>query len=395
MIQINRPLRVLPGLDVKEVMSRHQLKIRCLKIKLRTNEDYGFLALKMENLERLHIDDGTYCRTPIPTALHLGKLRAVILQRLPVVPSDAFFNLTDLTLHNILSPVDNLVDVLQANQTLEVVRINETAVAEDPQRRLISLPNLKLLCISYSSPVIVLHMVNPLPTPSQVIVRVDPSMLIASGISEVFCPFLIFGPNDPVLAASISMLPEEASITFHTFTGSAVQIIAQADLMDGWNHPEFSLFLETLSSWGPFPNLRSMDLHIERRATGPVHTATIHTLLSAMPKMTRLSFKGHTLCLSICQALDLRRAYETICPELEYLGGTLYPNDPIADTLHSLSDVLKSRPNIQEVALGALLLAEKVEGVLEESGSLIEEIKSRGVHGFSFTPITEWSRIDL
>lgn len=186
------------------------------------------------------------------------------------------------------------------------------------------------------------------------------------------------------------MLLEEASITFHTDAGATFEIITQAGTVDVGYPPVFRPLLEAASLWGPFPGLRSMHLQVERTTTGPINTALIHILLSRTPSMTRLSFKGHTLCLHICQALAITRASGMVCPELEYLGGTLYPDDHVVDSLRSLSVALKDRPAIREVALDVLLQGGEVEGVLADIDPLIKEIKSHGVHAFSLTPITEW-----
>ena len=390
-IHIEQPNGILQGPDITRAISRHPSKIRYLHINPRSREDYDFLTLKMENVERLHIKGGSFSRQPIPSASHSPKLRVVILQRLPTVPPSAFINLTDLTLHSIISPISNLVDTLQANQTLEKVRFIGTLVEADPHRRLVSLPNLKLLCISHSSPVAILRILSPLPTPSRVIVHDDTTSLATSEIGILINPFLMFGPKDPVHTASISFLSGEASITFHTSSGATVQIIIQATPgVAGGGHPaEFSSLLRDISQWGPFPDLCSMHLHIVPAATGPVHNATIYSLLSRAPKMTRLSFGGSTLFRHIAQALNSTSASEMICPELEFLGGTLRPDDVVIDGLRSLSDAIKRGPaTIRKVFLGVPGSEEEIAGIVAAAGPLIQDIKSHGVHELLLTRIT-------
>lgn len=390
-IHIDQPNGIRLGPDITGAISRHPSNIRYLHINPRSREDYDFLTLKMENLERLHIKGGTFSRQPIPSASHSPKLRVVVLQHLPTVPPNVFINLTDLTLHSVISPISNLVDILQTNQTLEKVRFIGTLVEADPHGRLVSLPNLKLLCISLSSPVAILRTISPLPTPSRVIVHDDTTGLETLRIRALFDPFLVFGPKDPVCAASISFLPEEASITFHTPNGATAQITIQAaPAVVGGGHPaEFSLLLRDISRWGPFPDLRSMYLHIAPAATGPVHSATIYSLLSRAPKMTRLSFSGSTLFRHIAQAFNLMPTSEMICPELEFLGGTLCPDDVVIDGLRSLSDAIKRGPaTILKIALDVPGSEEEILRILAEAGPLIQEIKAHGVHELLLTRIT-------
>lgn len=386
-IQIDQPGQI-PEVEVTKVISSFPFNIRYLKIKPGTEKGCGFLVLKMKNLERLHVSADTNASgfTYIPTASHLTKLRAVILQNLPAVPHNVFFNITGLTLTNITFPVANLVDVFQANQTLEIVRINNTPVAEDLAGRTVSLPSLKLLCISHSSPLAVLRMLSPLPLTSRVIIHDHPTTLATSGISDVFHPSLIFGPNSPFLSASISMLLGEALVTFGTFTGATVEIIAQADPVGADHRSEFYLFLSALSEWKPFSDLDSLHLRIERGAVWPITLSLIRALLSRVPRITHLSFEGHALCFLIGQALNVMRSYGMICTKLNRLDGTLHPNDRITESIRSLSDALKIRPNIREVALYALLQEEKVEEVIAEVHPLMIEIESYGVNEVSFTP---------
>ena len=382
-IRVDRPVGTRPGAEtITEVISRHPSNIRALQINPRIKEEYDVLTLNMEALEHLYIHSGTFGRTLIPTASHLTKLRSLTLRRLPTVPHDVFFNIRQLTLYNIISPIDNLVDVLRANQTLEKIQICDTVVMADPQGRLTSLPNLQHLIISHSSPMVVLRTLIPLPTPSQVTVADDTAILVLPEISDLFNPFLMFGPNDSVLTASISMPFEEGSVAYRTSMGATVQIATRAPPAAPGAPPEFSLLLRAVSQWGPFPDLRSMHLHIEPSATGPIDAAVIRALLSRVPRVTRLIFKGHTLCFHICQALNATSG--GICPELEYLGGTLYPDDQITDCLHSVSEALRGRPTIREVALDALCMEGEIEGIIAKTSPLIEGIKSRSTYEFSF-----------
>ena len=374
------------------VISRHPSNIRCLQINPRSMEDYEFLTLKMENLEHLYIKDGFFCRQPIPSASHLTKLRAVILQRLATVPHDAFIKLTDLTLHNIVYPMLNLVDMLQANQTLERIRFNATVVEDDPHERLVSLPNLKLLCISHSSPIAILHILSPLPTPSRVIIHDATTGLEALRIESLFNPFLMFGPNDLVREASISILSGEASITFHTSNDATAQIIIQAaPMVVGGEHPaEFSSLLRDVPQWGPFPDLRSMHLHIEPAATGPIDVVAIYHLLSVAPRMARLSFNGSTLFHHISHALSLTQTSGHTSLELELLGGTLRADDAVIAGLRSLSGAVRQgSATIQRIALCILGSEEEIAGILAEAGPLIEGMASNGVHEVLLTP---WDR---
>jgi hypothetical protein len=361
-------------------------------------EDYDFLTLKMENLERLHIKGGTFSRQPIPSASHSPNLRVLILQRLPIIPPGAFINLTDLTLHSIISPISNLVDTLQTNQALEKVRFIGTLVEADPHGRLVSLPNLKLLCISHSSPITILRILSPLPTPSRVVVHDDTTTPAISRIGTLFDPFLMFGPKDPVHAASISFLSREASVTFNTSNHATVQITIQAvPVVVGGGHPaaEFSPLLGDVSRWGPFPDLRSMHLHIAPAATGPIHNAMIYSLLSGAPRMAHLSFSGSTLFRHIAEALDSTPASGMICPELEFLGGTLRPDDVVVDGLRLLSDAIKRGPlTIRKIALGVPGSEEEIAEILAEAGPLIQEIRSHGVHELLLTRITVWDYSD-
>ena len=387
MVRIDQPLGINQGVNIAEAISRHPSNIRCLEISPRAREDYAFLASKMDNLERLHIKAGTYSRTPLPTPSHLTKLRVLILQRLPAVPHDSFSNITDLTLSTIVSPMANLVDVLQTNEALEILRINRTAVSADPLRRLVSLPNLKLLCISHSSPVTILHMLSPLPIPSRVIIHDDVTNSVTSDVSALFNPFLIFGPNDPVRTASISVLPGEAPITFHTLGGATVEITVQVSSLPEDEHiGEFFLLLGDVARWGPFPNLCSLNLHIETSATEHLHTIMIKALISVAPRLTHLSISGRTLFHHVCQALHSG----LVCPELEYFRGVLHPNDPIDNSLRSLSETLKRRATaIRTIVLDIPLREEEIRGILSETGLSIEEMKSHGVDQFSLNSTTK------
>jgi hypothetical protein len=221
-----------------------------------------------------------------------------------------------------------------------------------------------------------------------VVVHDDSLTLGTQEFSELFNPFLMFGPNDPVLTASISMPLEEASITFHTSMGGTAEIATRALPVAPGHLPELSLLLRAVSQWGPFPHLRSIHLHIEPNATGPINTVLIHLLLSGVPRATRLTFEGHTLCFHIFQALNMTTG--RICSELEYLGGTLYPGDHITSLLRSLSEALRERPTIREVVLDVLSREGEIEGIRAETGPLVEEIESHGTEfSFSFTSITE------
>jgi len=166
-IHIDQPNGILQRPDIIDAIFRHLPDIRYLQINSRSREDYDFLTMKTESLERLHIECGTFSRKRIPSGSHSPNLRVVILQRFPTVSPDAFINLTDLTLHSITSPMSNIVDTLQANQILENVRFIWTLVEADPCGRLVSLPILKLLCISHSSLDAILHILSPLPTPPE------------------------------------------------------------------------------------------------------------------------------------------------------------------------------------------------------------------------------------
>jgi len=399
MIQIDQPNGIFQAPDTIRAISQHPSNIRCLHITPRIKEDYGFLALELENLERLHIKGGSFSRQQIPSASHLPKLRVVILQRLTTVPHDAFVNLTDLTLQAIISPITNLVDMLQENQTLEKIRFKGVLVGTDPHGRLISLPNLKLLCISCSSPVAILRILSPLPTPSKVIVHEDTTSSTISTIRTLFDPFLMFGPDDFARTASISFLSGEASITLHTSNDATVQIIIHAPVVAGGGHPaEFSSVLLDVSRWGPFPGLRSMHLHIDPTATGFIYNSTIRSLLSGAPRMTHLSFNGSTLFDRISHVLKSTDANGIVvtCPELEFLGGTLPPDDVVTSGLvirglRSLSHAVKKGPaTIRKITLGVPGSEEEIAGILAEAGPLVEDIKSHGVHEFLLTPITEW-----
>ena len=396
MVQINQPNGIFQGSDSVGAISRHPSNIRCLHITPRIKEDYEFLTLKLENLERLHIKGGNFSRQQIPSASHLQKLRAVILQRLPTFPHDAFINLTDLTLQNIISPITNLVDVLQANQTLEKVRFNGTLVEADPHGRLVSLPNLKLLCISCSSPVAILHILSPLPIPSRVIVHDDTTSLVTSRIETLFNPFLMFGPDDFVHTASISFLPGETSMDFDTSNGATVQVPIQTSPMTagGGYQEEFYSFLRDVSQWGPFPGLRSMCLRIDLDplGLGPILNGVIHTLLSNAPRMTHLSFNGSTLFRHISYVLKTTHHSGIICPELEFLGGILRADDHLVHDLRSLSHSIKKGPaTIRKITLDVLGSEEEITRILTEAGPFVEEMKSDGVHEFLLTPITECS----
>jgi hypothetical protein len=220
-------------------------------------------------------------------------------------------------------------------------------------------------------------------------------------LRTLFDPFLVFGPNDAVHAASISFL-SEASVTFSTSNRATVQITIQAaPTITGEGHPaEFSPLLRDISRWGPFPDLRSMHLHIVPTATGPIHNATIHSLLSKAPRITRLSFSGPTLFHHIAQALNSTPASEMICPELEFLNGTLRSDDMAVDGLRSLSNAIKSRPtNIRKIALGVPGSEEEVAEILADASPLIEEIKSYGVNELLLTRVTfgdgSWSYFPL
>ena len=393
-IHIDQPNRTLQvqGPDITGAISRHPSNIRYLHINPRSREDYDFLAIKMENLERLHIKGGTFSRQSIPSASHSPKLREVILQRLPAVPPDVFINLAELTLHSIISPISNLVDVLQANRMLEKVRFIGTLVEADPHGRLVSLPNLELLCISHSSPVAILRILSPLPTPSRVIVHDDTTSLVTLRLGTPFDPFLIFGSEDPVYAASISFPSGEASIIFRTSNNATVQITIQGvpAVADGGHPEEFSSLLQDISRWGPFPDLRSMHLHAVPAVVGPIHNPKIYSLLSRAPRMTRLSFSGSTLFYHIAQAFSLAPASGMICPELEFLGGTLRPDDMVVDSLRLLLSAIKRVPTtIRKIALGVLGSEEEIAGIIAEAGPLIQEIKSHGIHELLLTRVTE------
>lgn len=398
MIHIDQPSGIPQGPDITGTISLHPSNIRCLQINPRSSEDYDFLTLEMENLERLHIKGGIPSRRPIPSASHLPKLRVVILHRLPTVPHHIFINLTDLTLHTIISPISNLVDTLQANQTLEKIRFIGTLVEADPHGRLVSLPNLELLCISHSSPATILHILSPLPTPSQVIVHDDTTSLATlRRIGTLFNPFLIFGPDDLVHAASISLLSGELSIAFRTSNGATVKIIIEAvPMVEGGIHPaELSPLLRDIPRWGPFPDLRSMHIHTGPAATGHIDGDMTHSLLSMAPKMTHLSFNGSTLFRHISHALKSTHSSGVICPELEFLGGNLRPDNVVVSGLHSLSDAIKRRPpTIRKVVLGVPALEKEIAGILTEAGPSIREIKSHGVHELLLTPITAWDYSD-
>lgn len=386
-IQIDRPLGSYTNegdLTVTEVISRNPSNIRSLAINPRASEEYDVLASDMGNLERLQVNDGTYGRPAFPPTSHLAKLGTLILNRLYTLPHDVFFNITDLTLSNVVSPVANLVDVLQTNQALEAIRITNTVVMADPRGRFVSLPHLNLLCISQSTPVPVLHIVLPLPTPSRVIIHDGIDSFIAPGIRNLFNPFVVFGPNDSAHTALVSFQPTEALITYRTFAGATIEIIVQPN--SPGHLPEFTPLLRALTLWGPFPDLRSLHLHIETAATGPITTTLIQIILFGVPRVTRLTFEGKSLSLYIFRALN---ASARVCPELEYLGGTLYPEDPVTDCLRLLSEAADGRPTIREVVLEALLLREEAEGILADTSPLIEQIKSRGMYNFSFTPLTK------
>ena len=386
-IQIDRPMGSCTregDLTVTEVISRNPSNIRSLAINPRASEEYDVLASDMGNLERLQVNAGTYGRATFPLTSHLAKLGTLILNRLHTLPHDVFFNIADLTLSNIISPVANLVDILQTNQALETIRINNTVVIADPRGCSVSLPHLKLLCISQSSPVPILDIVLPLPAPSRVIIHDNTDSLIAPGILNLFHPFLMFGPNDSVHTALVSFQPKEALIIYHTFAGATIEIIIQSN--SPGHLPEFTPLLRALTLWGPFPDLRSLHLHIETAATGPITTSLIQIILSGVPRVTRLTFEGKSLSLYIFLALSVSAG---VCPELEYLGGTLYPEDPITDCLRLLSEAAGGRPTIREVALEALLLREEAEGILADIGPFIEQMKSCGMYKFSFTPLAE------
>lgn len=64
-----------------------------------------------------------------------------------------------------------------------------------------------------------------------------------------------------------------------------------------------------------------------------------------MSKTVRSSCQERTLFVRVCQTLNLMRVTGTICSELEYFSGALYPDDRIAGSLHLLSEALKKRPN--------------------------------------------------
>ena len=382
-IQIDQPERI-PGIDLTKVIARHQSAIRCLKVNPRTKEEFRFLTLGMDNLERLHIDAGAKASNCLPTC-HLKKLRAVVLQNLHSVPPKVLFNITDLTLSDITFPVPavTLVEMFQESQTLEVVRIIKTDVTEGPQRCLVSLPNLKLLCVSSSSPVNVLRMLSPLPNTSRVVLHGNPTDSAASGISELLTPFSMFGPKNPILTASISTLSQEASITFRTSVGATMEIITEAN-------SEFCRFLANMVRRVSFPDLHSVSLNIEPAALGPTSTTFIRTFLSSAPWMTRLSFEGKDLCLHIGQVLNVTLALDQIvCPYLKCLDGTLSAEGNIADRLRSLSEALKRRPNIKVVILDVIVREEEVERIAAETHPLVEEMRAYGIPKFTFTLVEE------
>ena len=81
-------------------------------------------------------------------------------------------------------------------------------------------------------------------------------------------------------------------------------------------------------------------------------------------------------------------ASEMICPELEFLGGTLRPDDVVIDGLRSLSDAIKRRPaTIRKIALDVPGSEEEILRILAEAGPLIQEIKTHGVHELLLTRI--------
>ena len=383
-VQIDQP-DLVPEVDIANLISEHPHNIRRLKINLRFGRDCDVLALKMEYLERLHIIAGPEISGhDIPNVSHFEKLHTVILENFPTVPHLVFFNITDLTLIKTTTSQRGLFDLFRANQTLEAVRIIHTAVGELPERPLVSLPRLKLLCISHSTPVGVLGVLSPLPDTAQVIIHGFSTDLVHSGIDALRHPFCIFGSENPFRKASISMLPRETSVIFNTDDGASLKVIAQADPADGNHQPALDLFLKTIPGWGPFPDLLSMRLSVERGATPPTSTTLIKTLLPAVPALNRLSFEGNVLCLPLGQALDATRA-PNIFGHLKRLDGTLNSDGHIADSIRLLFEALKRRPNMHVVNLNALLREEEVEGVIAEAIPLIEGIKSYGVKRLSFT----------
>ena len=105
--------------------------------------------------------------------------------------------------------------------------------------------------------------------------------------------------------------------------------------------------------------------------------------------MTRLSFSGSTLLRHIVQALNSTPTPEIICSELEFLGGTLRHDDAVVEDLRSLSNAIKRNPTtIRKIALDVPGSEEEIAGILEEAGSLIQEIKSHGVHELLLTRAT-------
>ena len=396
LIHIDQSLVTPRKLDITRPISLHPSNIRYLHINPRSKEDYEFLTLEMKNLERLYIKDSALSRQPIPSASHLPKLRVVTIDRLPTLPPHAFFNLTELTLRNITSPISNLVDALQANQSLEKIKFFGLVVEADPHQRLVSLPNLKSLCISHSSPLIILRILSPLPTPSLVVVHDDTAGLETATIRGLLDPFLMFGPNDPVCTASMSFLPRKAFVIFHTSNGATVQFIVQPTpfgMPDVEQPPEFYSLLWDISQWGPFSGLHSMHLHTVPAATGPLYNDIISSLLSRAPRMTRLTFSGSTLLHHISDALNSVHPSGVICSELEFLGGTLRPDDAVVAGLRSLADAIKRGPStIRKIALGVPISEEEVARLLAETDPLIQEIKSHGVHEFLLNPLTRWDK---
>jgi hypothetical protein len=348
----------------------------------------------MENLERLHIKDGAFRRQSIPTPSTLPKLRVVILQRLPEVPHVVFTNITDLTLHNIILPTIHFADILRPNQSLERLRLTGVIAQPDPQAHFVLLPKLKLLSVSHCSPSpsVILHILSPLPTSARVVVRDDVFILATTNTMVLPTPFLVFGPGDLVHTTRVSLLPGEASIIFRTSNGGTIEVSIHSTFFidGGGTQITFTRLLGGLPHWGAFPNLRSMHLHIDPVVTGPIQNDVIHSLLSEAPRITHLSFNGPTIFHHICQALISPHPTGTICPELEFLSGTLHHDDNVLDGLRSLCGTVKGKPaTIRKISLDLTGSEEQIVGIFAEACRLVEEIKSLGVHEFLLTPIIE------
>lgn len=162
--------------------------------------------------------------------------------------------------------------------------------------------------------------------------------------------FLAFGPNDPVCTASMSFLPRKTLVTFHISNGATVEFIIQPapHSVPGEGQPP-----EFFPSWRSYPIGDHSPICV--RCTFTLYpppwarfVGIQSFLLSREPRTAHLTFSGSTLLRRIYNALNPVHPSKVIFSELDFLGGTLRPDDAVVACLHSLSDVIEERPHSED-----------------------------------------------